>query len=159
VCIHVPSPILDEPVGLALVSNAELGDGHYWANTDLVVDVPLRIVGDDSNAANVVVEMGGTFTWRTDRGLVEGVTFRRPKLSSAETVLRPLVRIEPGSRVDLFECCFDNAGGAGPVVSVSGPSTKGRWEQVLVKGGQGGVTLEDGATLELVSVRPPCQAH
>jgi hypothetical protein len=123
-----------------------------------VVDVPLRIVGDDSNAANVVVEMGGTLIWRTNRGLVEGATFRRPKIASSEPGILPLVRIEPGSRVDLFECRFDNSGGAGQVVSVAGPATKGRWEQVLVKGGHGGVTMEDGASLELVSVRPHWRA-
>jgi hypothetical protein len=132
----------------------ELGDGHYWANADLFVDFPLRIVGDESNAANVVVEMGGTLAWRAPRGFVEGVTLRRPKISSATPVPLPLVRLEDAGRVDIVECCFDNAGGTGLVVLIVGQRPKGRWNRVLIKGGNGGISLGEGASLELFSVRP-----
>jgi hypothetical protein len=134
----------------------ELGDGHYWANVDLLVECPLRIVGDENNAANVVVEMGGELTWRARRGFVEGVTLRRPKISSSTPVPLPLVRLEDAGRLDLVECCFDNAGGTGPVISLAGQGPTGRWTRVLVKGGNGGISLGEGASLELVSVRSCC---
>lgn len=133
--------------------DTELGDGHYWANDDLIIDFPLRFVGDENNAGNVVVEMGSTLMWRARGGYIEGITLRRPKLSSSVPMMIPLVTVEDVGKIDLLECCFDNAGSRGPVVSITGQGTKGRWERILFKGGSGGILLDDGASLELTSVR------
>jgi hypothetical protein len=115
------------------------------------------MVGDDSSATNVVVEMGGTLTWQARRGFIEGVTLRRPKIASSSSPMRvvpkPLVRVEGAGRVKLVECCFDNGGKAGPVVSLEGPGMKGLWDRVLIKGGTGGIALGEAASLELISVR------
>lgn len=122
-------------------------------NCDLVVNRPLRFVGDDNNAANVVVEMGGSLVWRASRGLCEGVTLRRPKLSSGLSGAVPLIRLESSGRLNLLESTLDNDGGSGPAVIGVGSGRKGRWERVLVRGGKGGVSLADSASLELVRVR------
>lgn len=141
------------------LADVELGDGHYWANDGLNVSVPLRFVGDESNAGNVVVEMGGTLTWCARGGVMEGVTLRRPKMTSAAPIPLPLVRLEGMGRLNVLECCFDNEGSTGPVVSMAGQGMKGRWEKSLVMGGRGGIALGEGSSLELVSVRLLCMYH
>jgi len=116
------------------------------------VDFPLRLVGDEHNPSNVVVEMSGTIKWRGKGGWCEGVTFRRPKLSSTESSPGELLRIEGMGQVDIFQSVFDNEGSEDSVVTVAGVGAKGRWESVLVKGGAVGIDIEEEASLELVDV-------
>jgi hypothetical protein len=41
---------------LSLFFTIELGDGHYWINEpNLVIDFPLRIIGDEKNPSHVVI--------------------------------------------------------------------------------------------------------
>jgi len=78
----------------------ELGDGHYWINEeDLVIDFPLRIIGDEKDPTHVVVELRGSVIWKATRGWIEGVTLRRPKINSStdSTVNKKLLKIEDGN--------------------------------------------------------------
>jgi hypothetical protein len=129
----------------------ELGDGHYWANEDVVVDHPIRLVGDEHNPSNVVIEMSGTLIWKASGGFCEGITFRRPKLTAGDA--RELLRLESGSRLDLVESVLDNEGANGDVVIVRGVATKGNWRNLAIRGGTGGLVVEDGAHLSLTEVR------
>lgn len=135
----------------------ELGDGHYWANADLIVDFPLKLVGDEGNPSNVIIEMGGTLFWRGKGGWCEGITFRRPKLASEELADKDLLRIEGQGCIHIIHSVLDNESSTGHNVYASGPGKKGSWQNVIVKGGGLGIVVKDGATLELSKVRHPAQ--
>jgi len=63
----------------------ELGDGHYWLNSpEIVIDFPLKIVGDEKDPSHVVLELCGTITWKASIGWMEGVTLRRPKITTVQ---------------------------------------------------------------------------
>ena len=80
----------------------ELGDGHYWINDPEVhVDVPLRIIGDEKDPNHVVVELSGTVIWKAIGGLIEGVTFRRPKISSTDLNEKSLMKLVPPGKHEL----------------------------------------------------------
>jgi hypothetical protein len=128
----------------------ELGDGHYWANKDLVVKYPVRLVGDEHNPSNVVVEMGCTLVWKARGGFCEGVTFRRPKLSSGDSSTLVMLRLETGSRLDVVEAVLDNDGTEGDVVVAR--DARGSWRNVSIRGGTRGISFEAGATIDLVGV-------
>ena len=136
---------------LTLVSPAELGDGHYWANEDLVVDKPLSFVGDEHNPSNVVIEMGGSFIWKALGGFCEGITFRRPKLSSGDHLQKEILRLEPGSRIHIIESVLDNEGSNGDVVLSKGG--KGTWRNVVVRNGSRGLSLKEHSQFQLTEVR------
>ncbi|CAB9516050.1 PHOTOPERIOD-INDEPENDENT EARLY FLOWERING 1 [Seminavis robusta] len=130
----------------------EFSDGHYWVSQPgLSIDFPLKLVGDENNASNVVIEMSGTVDWRGKSGWVEGVTFRRPKISSGEGSTDDMLRIAKGGRVDIVQSVIDNSGSSGTsAVAIQGPGVKCRWEGVIIHGGkEQGVKLSAGATLEL----------
>lgn len=134
---------ISEAVSVALPGDTiELGDGHYWANEDIVVSVPLRFVGDEHSPSNVIIEMSGTLRWQSQGGWIEGITFRRPKISSGEPVSRELLRIEKGSRLDVVQSVFNNEGCGGRVVTAVEPSAKRLWKGVVVKGGNGKTIIE-----------------
>jgi len=118
-----------------------------------MVDIPLRLIGDEHNPANVVVEMSGTIVWRAKGGFIEGVTFRRPKIASGESLTAELLRIANKGRVDMVQCVFDNEGSSGDVVSISGDGRKGIWESCLFQRGLNGIALYEGAQLDISQVR------
>lgn len=49
---------------------------------NIVVDYPLRIIGDEKDPSHVVVEVSGTIQWKAPSGFIEGVTFRKPRINS-----------------------------------------------------------------------------
>ena len=136
------------------MSLAELADGHYWVNEPgLVFDKPLKLIGDENNAANVVVEMSGCLTWTARGGWIEGVTFRRPKISTGVAVSSPMLTMNNESRVDMIQCVFDNDGSTGSVVTLSGSGYKGSWKDTVVRNGGGnGIEILGDVTLELKTV-------
>lgn len=119
---------------------------------DLVVDNPVRLIGDEHNPSNVVVETSGTIVWRAAGGFIEGVAFRRPKLSSGEVPTDDLLRIENKGRLGMVQSIFDNEGSSGDVVKLSGEGFKGRWESCLFQNGKSGISLCDMAQLEITQV-------
>lgn len=140
---------------LSFLFPAELGDGHYWVSEPgLSITFPLKFVGDEHNASNVVVELSGTIAWKAKAGWVEGVTFRRPKISSGEGSTEDMLRIGDGGRIDMVHSVIDNAGSSGAsVVTVDGDGSGGRWEGVVISGGrEQGVKL-NGSKIELKQVR------
>jgi hypothetical protein len=92
----------------------EFSDGHYWLNEDLVVKVPLKLVGDEHNPANVVLESSGTIVWAAGAGWIEGMTIRRPKLSGSASASGnkiaslPIMRVEKEGRVQIHCSVLDN---------------------------------------------------
>uniref|UniRef100_A0A7S1GQ59 Right handed beta helix domain-containing protein n=1 Tax=Cyclophora tenuis TaxID=216820 RepID=A0A7S1GQ59_CYCTE len=130
----------------------ELGDGHYWVNEPgLSVDVPLKFVGDENNPSHVVIELSGSVRWRAN-GFLEGVTFRRPKISSGkEKIAHELMSLTNGVRVNMVHCVLNNEGSMGHVVSLRMKS-KGSWFDTQIKGSGGGdgIFLADESELELV---------
>jgi hypothetical protein len=131
-----------------------LADGHYWVQyPGLFVDFPIRFVGDENNAANVVVEMSGSLRWQAIGGWIEGVTFRRPKISTGVPPADSMLRIEHTGRVDIAYSVLDNEGSTGTVVLALGAGQKGRWQTVSIRGGAGGgVAIEGESSIELRKV-------
>lgn len=131
---------------------AELGDGHYWINEEQVtVLVPIRIIGDEHDPSNVVVEVvHGTIHWQASRGYCEGVTFRRPQMPTGERLSCDLFRLEPKGKFDVISSTFDNQGSSGVVVRASGRGMKGVWRDVIINGGSVGLSFDGGAGFGLI---------
>jgi hypothetical protein len=127
---------ISEAISLSLPGDTiELGDGHYWVNEDLSVDIPIRLIGDENNPSNVIIEMSGTLKWRAKGGWFEGVTFRRPKISSGAPTTSELLLIEKEGRLDVVHSVFNNESCRGSVITVTESGSKGHWENVIVKSG------------------------
>jgi hypothetical protein len=125
----------------------------------LLFDKPLRLIGDEQNPANVIVEMSGSIRWSGQGGWIEGVTFRRPKMTSGAPPSYSMVTIEGKGRVDMVHSVFDNEGSTGSVVLASGSGRKGFWEHVVVRnGGSHGIEMDGDVSLQLVecSIRGNC---
>lgn len=117
------------------------------------MECPLKLVGDENDPSNVVIEMGGTLIWKASSGWCEGVTFRRPKIASGEPTESSILQVHSGGKLDIIESIFDNSGHSGTVVNMLGTGEKGSWKNVSVKGGDGGIHMDEGASLDLLQVR------
>jgi len=135
----------------------ELGDGHYWLNDPyLFVNIPLRIIGDENDPSHVVVELSGTIVWKGQGGWMEGVTLRRPRISSNANALKHTLQIQNGGQFDMFNCVLNNEGSSASVALVSNANSKGKWKKVEIKGGGqqgGGILVEDNGTIEMIKCR------
>ncbi len=133
----------------------ELGDGHYFINDPgLVVNSPVRIVGDENEPAHVILEMSGELVWKARGGWMEGVTIRRPRIAAGGTPSNQIMRVD-GGRLNIFNCVFDNSGSIGQCVSVNGNKAGGSWERAIIKGGsqdKSGLVAESGACVQLIGV-------
>ena len=115
----------------------ELADGHYWVNDGLLVDKPLRLIGDEHNCTNVVIELTGKIEWIGRCGWMEGITIRRPHIVSAKSSEKDLMAkgivldIHPGIKFDLTHCMINNSGGANSAVKLRGQN-KIRWNDVKI---------------------------
>jgi len=95
----IPEPISRRLLHLCIMFAAriELGDGHYWINEpEIEVNFPLRIIGDEKDPSHVVIELSGTISWKGSVGFMEGITFRRPRISD-DTAGREMLRIDSGN--------------------------------------------------------------
>lgn len=133
----------------------ELSDGHYWASeAGLIIEKPLRFVGDENNPSNVVVEISGSIKWTSKSGWMEGITWRRPKISSSE-VASPILDVDGAGRLDIRNCVFDNGSLPGSVVQLAGNGAKGIWSGAHFKnGGSYGIEMEGNAHLSMKKVCP-----
>jgi hypothetical protein len=118
---------------VSLLPDIELGDGHYWLKENLTISHPIRIVGDENNPSNVVVEVEGSILWTSLWGWCEGVTFRRPKLMSADSTEKPIIILDKGGTLDVVNSVFDNSGGHGPAIVDTGSKPRRCWTNVLVR--------------------------
>ena len=132
---------------------AELGDGHYFINDPgLVVDKPVKLVGDENEPSHVILELSGKIVWKSPAGWIEGVTIRRPRIAIESTPNNDMLRVESGGRLDMFHCLFDNHGSVGNCISVDSHAG-GQWEKVRITGGadgHSGLFVKKDAKLELV---------
>jgi hypothetical protein len=119
---------------------------------DLVVDWPLKLIGDENNASNVVIEISGKIIWRACGGFVEGLTFRRPKISSSERSRQDLLLVEKNGKLRMNHCVLDNEGSYGNVVTLLGPCNVGSWEDVAIRNGVNGVLMRNCAQMSLFHV-------
>ena len=130
----------------------ELGDGHYWVNNPgIIVDKPLRFVGDENNPANVVIEMSGSVQWIANGGWIEGITFRRPKMSSGKDLpSSPMLDLTACGKIDMIHSVFDNDGSTGPVGHLTGSGNKGTWREVVFRnGGSAGLHIDGDEKVEV----------
>jgi superfamily II DNA/RNA helicase len=132
----------------------ELSDGHYWVTEPgLLFDKPVKVIGDDNNASNVVIEMSGTLEWAAKGGWMEGVTFRRPKISTGAPVSYSILKMTGKAKIDIFHCVFDNGGSTGSTIALSGSGAKGSWNDIVVRnGGTNGIEIEGELSLDLRKV-------
>jgi hypothetical protein len=119
----------------------------------MVVDKPLKLIGDENNPSNVILEMSGTIIWRSNGGFIEGLTFRRPQISSDKVLEHDLLLVETDGKLKLNNIVLDNEGSYGNVVSIHGPGYKGHWEYVSMQNGIIGIALKQGAIIELSQVK------
>lgn len=96
--------------------------------------------------------MGGSIVWTGVGGFFEGITFRRPKIASSETPKYVMLQILDGGKIDMIQTVFDNEGSTGNVIEASGSGSKGYWEHVSVQSGFNGISLINGAHLNLTRV-------
>ena len=117
-----------------------------------MIDKPIKLVGDENNPANVVVEMDGSLQWSAKGGWIEGITFRRPKILSGASSTSSMVNIVGAGKIDVIQSAFDNAGSTGNAVIVSGTGNKGNWEGVTVRnGGQTGIFVTGNVRFKMMS--------
>ena len=111
----------------------------------------MRFVGDENNAANVVIEMSGSVQWTAKGGWIEGITFRRPKMSSGKALPSfPMLELKDSGKIDIIHSVFDNDGSTGPVGHLSGSGNKGTWREVVFRnGGSAGVFIDGGTQVEV----------
>jgi hypothetical protein len=134
----------------------ELGDGHYWINDPgLMVDIPIKFVGDEEDPSHVVLELSGEISWKAAGGWMEGITVRRPKMISGASPKNDLLRIESGGRLDVYHCVFDNRGSVGNCVSMTGTGSGGHWVKATLQGASrdcSGLFVGQYACAELIDV-------
>ena len=138
---------------LIVILNIELGDGHYFINDPgLVVNKPIKIVGDENEPSHVILELSGEIVWKSQGGWIEGITIRRPRIATGATPNNEILRVESGGRLDMFNCLLDNQGSMGNCVSCD---SGGRWEKIGITGASrnsNGLFLKKNAKLELIDV-------
>lgn len=117
------------------------------------MDFPLKFVGDEHEPAHVVIELSGLIRWQAKGGFVEGITFRRPRIASSG-VVPEILKVENGGRLDIVHSVLRNEGSPKSCALITGLGSKGKWFDVEITGsGSAGITLENGADIELSQVR------
>ena len=132
-----------------------MGDGHYFINDPgLVINKPVKFVGDEHDPSHVVLELSGEIAWKSPGGWMEGITIRRPRIAVGVIPTNEILRIEHGARLDMFHCIFDNRGSIGNCISI-GCDASGRWERIHINGGskgKSGILIEKNGKVELIDV-------
>jgi hypothetical protein len=130
----------------------ELGDGHYFINDPgLVINKPLKFVGDENEPAHVILELSGEILWKSS-GWMEGITIRRSSVATGQN--NEILRIVSGGHLDAFNCVFDNSGSVGNCISI-GSDARARWEKITISGGSSdkcGLHVAKNANVELIEV-------
>jgi parallel beta-helix repeat protein len=127
----------------------ELADGHYWVNEPgLEVTVPLKFVGDENDPSHVIIELSGCIQWAAKGGFIEGIMFRRPKISAGE-LHNDVLSVAQSCNLDIVHSILDNQGSNGSVVKISGG--KCNFFDVAIKGSKSGsgIYADNKATIFL----------
>ena len=95
--------------------------------------------------------MSGSIRWQAKKGWIEGITFRRPRLSKEGSVAPEIICVEGGGRVDIFNSILNNDGSLKSPAIVRGVDSKGTWRSVKLTGAiaSPGLVLEDRADVIL----------
>jgi hypothetical protein len=116
----------------------------------LIVDIPLRFIGDEHNPANVVVEMSGTIQWKASGGYFEGMMWRRPAIQPETSIALPLLSIGETAAVKTIHSVFDNNGTDGAIVCTKASVFRG--VESVIKKGAIGVSVGPAGIVDLTKV-------
>lgn len=108
-------------------------------------------MGDENDPSHVVIELSGSIRWQAKRGWIEGVTFRRPRISKEGTRVPEILSVEGGGRLDIFNSVLNNEGSLASPAIVHGLGSKARWTSVKLRGAMAspGLRVEDKGEVEL----------
>jgi len=88
----------------------ELGDGHYWLNDpEISVKHLIRTIGDEKDPSHVVVEVSGNIEWKASNGYLEGITFRRPRISTNVQDSPDMIKILGNSSLIMTHCVLEGS--------------------------------------------------
>jgi len=73
-----------------------------------MVNVPLRIIGDEKDPSHVVIELSGRVNWKGSSGFMEGITFRRPRIND-DTDEKAMLQLESGSKLSMAHVVLEGA--------------------------------------------------
>lgn len=118
--------------------------GHHWVDGDLLIDKPLKFIGEEEG--RVIIELSGTLTVRSASCIFHGMTIRRPKrCEKSEGILRTF-----GGVLRLHQCSIDDEEGAGGAAIAIADKGIGVLHKVKVRGARSfGVAALDGSDLFL----------
>jgi hypothetical protein len=71
---------------------------------ELVINCPLRIIGDEKDPSHVVIEVSGSIDWNSPSGYIEGITLRRPRISSGGQDVPDVMNILSGAKLTMAQC-------------------------------------------------------
>ena len=94
---------------------------------------------------------GASMLWGARGGYFEGVTFRRPKLTSDPQAKNEMLVVEGGAKLAATESVFDSQSSSGYVARVIAASFT--CTKVSLVGGDGGLFANTGGFVELSEVR------
>ncbi|CAN0293858.1 unnamed protein product, partial [Ectocarpus fasciculatus] len=126
-----------------------LGPGHHWEG-DLSSDKAVRILGEATDPARVLIEMTGSVRWTARKGLVVGVSLRRPRPCPDKG---PLIKVDSGGNLQLSACHVNNkqAGEASPGLEVTDANSILFLERCRVQDARGdGVSCGSGGSVAVV---------
>jgi hypothetical protein len=73
----------------------------------------LKIVGDEKDPSHVVIEANDSIVWKGLNGWVEGVTFRRPRISTdIEVQNRDVFRVKSSCSIHMAHCVLKGSVGS-----------------------------------------------
>ena len=103
---------------------------------------PLKIVGDEKDPSHVVVEANDSILWSGLKGWVEGVTFRRPRISTDNKIQSlDVFRVESSCSIHMTNCTFKGGIGSQQIL-LNGHDTSQMSGAVSISG-NGFVSLHD----------------
>ena len=71
------------------------------------INFPLRIIGDEKDPSHVVIEVSGSIYWNSSCGYIEGVTLRRPRISSSSHEVLDVLNVAENGQVTLNQCVIE----------------------------------------------------
>lgn len=81
-----------------MIMNAFVICCYCYKQGDLSSDKAVRILGEATDPARVLVEMTGSVRWTAPKGLVVGVSLRRPRPCPDKG---PLIRVDSGGNLQV----------------------------------------------------------
>ena len=100
-------------------------------------------MGDEKDPSHVIVEAKDSILWKAVNGLIEGVTLRRPRITTENGgQVRDVLQVEPSCSIHMAHC------------TLKGSASSQR--QLIDKGGKmfGGISIAPNGVLSMLDVSP-----